>query len=166
MNIRPYLNSLEPKPRDTQHANVQLFEMSTAHIQKTAAWLNIPLTDTDIKTFLGNVETAIFKTLTYEHKYEGFVVSYVNYYTAHKYKMVFNLIFTERGFTIAKSPVDPSTMDTSEHTCRVLYKDSTKGARNFLKKKGVLPLKMLPLLINHESSSIKMFAVAKLQGLL
>lgn len=153
---------VEERPRESEGMTIELTSLDPNYILQKAEWLGVPLEEKTIRVFLRNVETAMFKNHIYG--YNGFLVGYYTKYKVRNYEMETNLSLDSQQAHLSKRLVDESIYARLlGHSCRCFV---GTNSISFIRKKGVFPIKEVPLLINHESPTIKMLAKAKLQGLI
>lgn len=154
------------KPRASEGYEIKLTSMDPTYILKKAEWLGVPLSPENLRIFLRNVETAVFKYL--EHGHQMIDVSYSERYTVHRYKMDFYIDMDLQDFIFRKTNIQllvPGDIQRIYgHSC--VCSDSSGKRTNLLRKRGVIPFKDIPLLINNVSPPIQLLAKAKLQGVL
>ncbi len=149
------------RPRDCDSISLGLSNLNPQHILDKIEWMNAPITTEEVKTFLKNLETAVFKYLIYEQT--QIEVLYRKYYKARKYSMVAQLKASLTLISLSKESINEELTRSSFHSCYTFDHD---GGTDYIRKKGVIPLKTLPLLINNESETTRLLAKAKLQGFL
>lgn len=152
------------KPRDSGNFSLELSNLYPKHILEQAEWLGIPIDFEDIQVFLKHLETVIFKYLVHEHA--GIQVTFTRNYQINGYSMLAQLRADHFSVIILKHNKGQDTylMAADGHTCYCL--DAEKRYIRYTHKKGIIPLKTLPLLINHEFPTVRLLAKAKLQGLI
>lgn len=152
------------KPRDSGNFSLELSNLNPKHILEQAEWMGTPINFEDIQVFLKHLETVIFKYLVHEHA--GILVTFTRNYQINGYRMLAQLRADPFKVSTIKHNKDQDTdMVTADgHTCYCL--DAEKRYIRYTHKKGKIPLKTLPLLINHEFPTVRLLAKAKLQGLL
>lgn len=153
-----------PKLKERQsYVELEIVTLSLSHILGLAKVLGAPISfEEGIPLFLENVETAI---CTLNDKYSGCLVNFRVFNHFATRTNMYWVQFTDENIFIAHKPVDYETSkQIPGHKSFLLYKSNR--SKDLLHRRSIIPTERLPLLINHKAPSIRLFARAKLEGLL
>lgn len=138
--------------------------LSIQNIKDTASLMGIPKSIEDhIPTFLEYVETAV-SCFVNSKKYEGYIVSYTNFYEVAGVPMVYWIHFSDtNGYLARKKSDEKVDYRVSGHKCLLYFRNRDCRYKDMLGKRALVAKEKLPLLINHESQGVQIFSRYKLQ---
>ncbi len=148
----------------TTYQELDIADLSPQVLRDTAFQLDIPSSfEEKIPTFLEYIETAVHYFL-FSHKYDSAIVAYHDLYKVEDIGMVYWVQFTNNTLFMARKRFNIYLENANiiGYRCQLLPKKRGNTLKSFLTKKAQVPLKRLPLLINHESFGIQLFARYKL----
>jgi hypothetical protein len=151
----------------TQYMETEIKEFNPDHFLKAASDLGIPNSFKEhLPTFLKNVETAIVKLIA-SKKYSGMMITYRNFYRYYESTTIMTYILSLNTGWIRlirkKAEEGPQTPGLKNLLVLSSYQNKYLELTGTKRK---IPMSKLPLLLNHWSPTIEMFARAKLQGLI